>query len=201
VETDAKAQNVNNNQDLNFGDHRRNNVAPNIAFVDEQDVANVRQAIVDNEDHESEVESYESVEVQPRASKRPRRTVTQKKKTARKSTAQFVQDQGAVDNEIPAFQVRPGPVRVWGGESTPLTLFQLFWDDNLFDFIKNMTNKNALVKRRANPEKHKTKWSEIENINEMKPFFGICVAMGILKLPEIHLYWQRKYSLFEIVKY
>ena len=61
-----------------------------------------------------------------------------------------------------------------------------------------MKNKNALVKRRANPEKHKTKWNEIENINEMKTFFGICVAMGILKLPEIHLYWQRKYSLFEI---
>ena len=41
------------------------------------------------------------------------------------------------------------------------------------------------------------KWP-IENINEMKTFFGICVAMGILKLPEIHLYWQRKYSLMEI---
>ena len=83
---DAITQNVNNNQDLNNKDHMRNNVAPNIVFVDEQDIANVsivtnsdvRQAIVDNEDHESEVESYESVEVQPRASKRPRRTVTQK---------------------------------------------------------------------------------------------------------------------------
>ena len=32
----------------------------------------------------------------------------------------------------------------------------------------------------------------------MKTFFGIWVAMRILKLPEIHLYWQRKYSLFEI---
>ncbi|KAK2559759.1 PiggyBac transposable element-derived protein 4, partial [Acropora cervicornis] len=32
----------------------------------------------------------------------------------------------------------------------------------------------------------------------MKTFFGICVAMGILKLPEIHLYWQRKCSLFQI---
>ena len=197
-EMDAITQNVNNNQDLNNGDHMRNNVAPNIVFLDEQDVANVRQVIVDNEYHESEVESDQSVEVQPRASKLPRRNVTQKTQQRGSQPAQFVWGQGAVDNEIPAFQVRPGPVRVWGGESTPLTLFQLFWDDNLFDFIKNMTNKNALVKRRANPEKHKTKWSEIENINEMKTFFGICVAMGILKLPEIHLYWQRKYSLLEI---
>lgn len=61
-----------------------------------------------------------------------------------------------------------------------------------------MTDKNALVKRRSNPEKHKSKWSEIPNINKMKVFFGICIAMGILKLPEIPLYWQRKYSLFEI---
>ena len=49
---DAITQNVNNNQDLNNGDHMGNNLAPNIVFVDEQDVANVRQAIVDNEDHE-----------------------------------------------------------------------------------------------------------------------------------------------------
>ena len=32
----------------------------------------------------------------------------------------------------------------------------------------------------------------------MKSFFGICVDIDILKLPEIHLYWQRQYSLFEI---
>ena len=62
-----------------------------------------------------------------------------------------------------------------------LTLFQLFFDDNLFDFIKNMTNKNALVKRRANPEKHKTKWNEIENINEMKTFFWNLCNYGHLK--------------------
>ena len=31
----------------------------------------MRQAIVDNEDHESEVESDELVEVQPRASRHP----------------------------------------------------------------------------------------------------------------------------------
>ena len=32
----------------------------------------------------------------------------------------------------------------------------------------------------------------------MKTFFGIFLANGILKLTEIHLYWQRKYSLSEI---
>ena len=175
---DAITQNVINNQDLNNGDHMPNDVAPNIVFVDEQDVANVRQAIVDNEDHESEVESDQSVEVQPIASKRPRRSVTQKTQQRGSQPAQFVWGQGAVDNEIPALQVRPGPVRVWGGESTPLTLFQLFWDDNLFDFIKNMANKNALVKRRANAEKHKAKWSEIGHFG--KYHNTLCLSPQIL---------------------
>lgn len=122
------------------------NEARNIVFVDDNDV-DVRQAIaVDDEDSESEVESDNSVEVQPRARKRPRGAVTQNTQQAGGEPAQFAWSQGTVDNEIPAFQVRPGPVRVRGGECTPLTLFQLFWDDNLFDFIKDMTNKNALVK-------------------------------------------------------
>ena len=49
-----------------------------------------------NEDYES-VESDESVEVQPRASKRPRRTVMQKTQQPGSQTAQFVRGQGAVD--------------------------------------------------------------------------------------------------------
>ena len=106
VEMDAIRQNVNNNQDLNNGDHMQNNAPPNIVFVNEQDVAYVRQAIVDNEDHKSEVESDEST----RACKHPRRTVMQKTQQPGSQPAQFVWGQGAVDNEILGFQVRPGPV-------------------------------------------------------------------------------------------
>lgn len=92
----------------------------------------MRQAIVDNEDHESEVESDESVEVHSRASKRPQRVVMQS----------MPQPGGQpVHNEICAFQVRPSPARVWGGECTPLTSFQLFWDDNLFDYKQKFACK------------------------------------------------------------
>ena len=48
-----------------------------------------------------------------------------------------------------------------GGNCTPLSFLQLFWSDDLFDFIRVQTNKNAEVKRNANPEKHKTQWREI----------------------------------------
>ena len=96
---------------------------------------------------QNSIESDESIEVQPRASKHPQRAVTQNTQQPGSQPAQFVWGQGAVDSEIPAFHVRAGPVRVWGGECTPSTLFQLFWDDNLFDFTKNMTNKNASCKK------------------------------------------------------
>ena len=66
------------------------NVAPNIVFVDEQDIANVRQAIVDDEDHKSEVKSDESVEVHPRASKHPRRAVTHNTQQPGSQPTQFV---------------------------------------------------------------------------------------------------------------
>ena len=77
VEVDAIGTIVNNNHDLNNRERMQIDEAPTIVFIDEQDVVNVRQAIVEDEDHESDEESDESVEVQPRTSKPPRRAVTQ----------------------------------------------------------------------------------------------------------------------------
>jgi len=31
----------------------------------------------------------------------------------------------------------------------------------------------------------------------MKASFGVCFSMGILKLPSLKMYWQKKFSLFE----
>lgn len=70
-------------------------------------------------------------------------------------------------NDILVFESSSG--LVWIGERSPLTLFQLFWDDEMFEFIKNMTNENALLKRRGNPEKHKTKLREI-SVEEIETF-------------------------------
>lgn len=107
-------------------------------------------------------------------------------------------EKGNVRNSIPDFSQRSGPVRVWGGTCTPLTFFQLFWSDDLFDFIRVQTNKNAEVKRNANPDKHKSPWEAINDVAEIKAFFGLCLAMGILKLPLVEMYWQKKFSLFEV---
>ena len=50
-----------------------------------------------------------------------------------------------------------------------------------------MTNKNAEKKRADNPDKHKSPWRPITSVGEMKGFIGVCVAMGILKLPDLLL--------------
>lgn len=84
-------------------------------------------------------------------------------------------------NDVLVFQTRPGPGHVWIAECSPLTLFMLFWDDELFEVIKNMTNKNALLKRHANPEKHKAKVREISVVEEMKTFFWSLYSYGYLK--------------------
>ena len=96
------------------------------------------------------------------------------------------------------FNQRSGTVRVWGGKCTPFSFLQLFWSDDLNDFTIVQSNKNVEAKRNANPEKYKTQWREINELSEMKAFFGVCLAMGILKLPLVEMYWQKKFSLFEV---
>lgn len=82
-----------------------------------------------------------------------------------------------------------------------MNCFQLFWDDELFEFLREMTNKNAERKSTENPEKHKSPWRPITCLSEMKAFIRVCVAMGILKLPDLHDYWQTSYRLFEIIEW
>jgi len=47
-------------------------------------------------------------------------------------------------------------------------LFQLFWDDNLFDFIKNMTNKNKMSLQKGVHILKKVKPSAVKQKTSMK---------------------------------
>lgn len=40
-------------------------------------------------------------------------------------------------------------------------------------------------------------WFEL-SIGEMKAFFGILMTMGLVKLPNMHMYWDTTTSLFNI---
>ena len=131
----------------------------------------------------------------PELQAQQRRRIGRQRRANRRPELNLQWQKGNVTNTIPMLSQRSGTVRLWGGNCTPLSFFQLFWSD---DFVRVQTNKNAEAKRNANPEKHKTQWREINELSEMKAFFGVCLAMGILKLPLMEMYWQKKFSLFEV---
>ena len=53
-----------------------------------------------------------------------------------------------------------------------------------------MTNLNAATKIANNPKNNKSHWSDV-SLHEMKAFFGLIIAMGIIELPAIDLYWKK----------
>ena len=77
--------------------------------------------------------------------------------TQQQSRPQFTWNQKNPNNTVPEFLLRPGPTHVWGGELSPMNCFQLFWDDELFEILREMTNKNAERKRTENPENREVK--------------------------------------------
>lgn len=171
--------------------------APEIAFVDERnsDILVGRHNVVMAANGAAAVPEQQAT--RQRQTARQRRNARQRDGEARPEL-NLRWEKGNVRNSIPNFSQRSGPVRVLGGTFTPLSFFQFFWSDDLFDFIRVQTNKNAVVKRNANPDKHKCPWEAINDVAEIKAFFGLCLAMGILKLPLVEMYWQRKFSLFEV---
>ena len=53
-----------------------------------------------------------------------------------------------------------------------------------------MTNLNAATKIANDPQNNKGHWSEV-SLHEMKAFFGLVIAICIIKLPATDLYWKK----------
>lgn len=49
--------------------------------------------------------------------------------------------------------------------------------------LRNNVKKNI-------SEKNRSKWDSV-CVSEMKTYSGLCIAMGIIKLPSLHDYWQK----------
>lgn len=194
AEEESSQNDETDSQGSGFSDEEENNIGDNviqIAFVDEED-PEIRVAR-----HNVIMQTAEAATA-PELQAQQRRRIVRQRRANRRPDLNLQWQKGNVTNTIPMFNQRSGTVRVWGGNCTPLSFLQLFWSDDLYDFIRVQTNKNAEAKRNANPEKHKTQWREINELSEMKAFFGVCLAMGILKLPLVEMYWQKKFSLFEV---
>lgn len=68
--------------------------------------------------------------------------------------------------------------------------FRYFFSAYFLQNIANATNKYANDQRQANPEKHKTKWSDV-HIPELMKFFTLTLLMGIVKKARLKDYWCR----------
>ena len=87
-----------------------------------------------------------------------------------------------------------------GITSTPISFFNLFFTDDIVSQIALQTNKyhkqKAMKKSKSMPEcdmsSHSAPWKET-NVSELRAFIGMVLATGILRLPQLSMYWSRKW--------
>lgn len=103
----------------------------------------------------------------------------------------FVWSEEQTRRNLKNFPSSVGPTR--RGErrqASALEYFELFFDNNVWNLILTMTNLNAQRKRAAGTDGGS--WKDV-TLEELKAFFGLNIAMGIVKLPEAQTYWQKKW--------
>jgi len=87
----------------------------------------------------------------------------------------------------------PGPTSLdVTGDSTPLELFCRFFSEDVWDLMKEETNRYANVCITDDPSGRA--WSDT-TIEELKAFVGMLILMGIVRLPRLELYWSTNFPL------
>nr|XP_039253826.1 piggyBac transposable element-derived protein 4-like [Styela clava] len=84
--------------------------------------------------------------------------------------------------------------------STPIDCFLHFFNSTVLQFIADMTNLNAVRKihgQSVDKNCEGREWKAVD-VEEMKAFIGLLIAMGIIHLPNLHMYWQRKNWVFDV---
>nr|XP_039254067.1 piggyBac transposable element-derived protein 4-like isoform X2 [Styela clava] len=84
--------------------------------------------------------------------------------------------------------------------STPIDCFSQFFNSTVLQFIVDMTNLNAVRKihgRSVDKNSQEKAWRAVD-VEEMKAFIGLLIAMGIIRLPNLHMYWQKKNWVFDV---
>nr|XP_039248218.1 piggyBac transposable element-derived protein 4-like isoform X3 [Styela clava] len=83
--------------------------------------------------------------------------------------------------------------------STPLDCFLQFFTVQVFNLIVEMTNLNAERKLQdINASRTKPIVFEPTTLEEMKAYLGLMIAMGIVKMPVVSMYWQTKYWILNV---
>lgn len=84
-------------------------------------------------------------------------------------------------------------------DATPFQVFSKLFTEELFTRLVTDTNRYAQQCRGDEPPGGRTKLNKLTpvTLTEMKTFLGMCIAMGIMKLPARRDYWRQKRWLFQ----
>ena len=76
-------------------------------------------------------------------------------------------------------------------DPTPLDFFNLMFDSSMWDLFATQTNNYANTRINMGPLQRKSRLNTWKNVtvDELKVFFGLVFAMGIVRKPDIADYW------------
>ena len=81
------------------------------------------------------------------------------------------------------------------GVGNAVDIFQLFLSDEMLEKIARWTNRWFEMKKTANPNKHKTPFEPIQQVQELKAYFGILLAINQnVDLPRYEHYFRQDES-------
>ena len=96
----------------------------------------------------------------------------------------------------PRFRLIGGATFQLPEEAEAFHYFELLWDDEMWRQLVTETNRYAEQERRKNPPLPKSpKWMPVD-VDTMKAFIGLRLAMGIIRLPSRHNYWRQNKFMF-----
>ncbi|KAJ8416172.1 hypothetical protein AAFF_G00381940 [Aldrovandia affinis] len=92
------------------------------------------------------------------------------------------------------FSRKPGVKIDLPDDATPLLVFSKIFTEELW--LRLVTETNLYAEQSRNETPSSSKWTPV-TMTEMKTFIGLCVAMGILRLPARRDHWRQKKWLFQ----
>ena len=98
--------------------------------------------------------------------------------------------QNKLNFSLPAFSQNPSPHKDLKQLTEPIEFFSLFFDDNLFMKISDLTDKYHVSKRKTNKRRSHHKLWVKPDLPTIKCYFGQFLYMGIIKKPTIDHYWS-----------
>lgn len=88
-----------------------------------------------------------------------------------------------------------GPLNPPSPGSKAIEYFERFFTQQMWDLLVLETNRYADQVRQQILSPQARPWHCVTH-DEMKAFIGLLIAMGVLKLPRLRMYWQQSYKMF-----